>query len=929
MKYLALMIAAVALAASAQAEDEVVVRYELPNGLEVVLQPDARVPKVVLQLGYKVGSVNEPPGRSGFAHLFEHLMFSGTDAFPDPDAAYGAIGVDSNAFTSEDRTVYHAEGLASALPVMLSIEADRMANQGAAISEADLDLQRAVVLNEMRESVLDAAGAGGWEAVRAALFPPGHPYNRSVIGSMSDLAEARIEDVHAFFDAYYAPNNCILVLVGDFEVEDARALIADTFGRVPRGSEVPRTAPVLNAPTRARLQLEDQTPTATLTLGWTAPGFASTEVGALRIAAELLGDPEFGVLRKALVDTGFATAAYAWVEPNSLATRVFVNVNAAEDADPVALEATMRATVAGFIATPVATTDLERARKRLLLNDRVALEPLRQRVVQLGAAAEMLDDPEAGLRPERGLATTTLERLHEVVTSRLNPDDATFLLATPGDRGGYPAVLTESTGVAAPIVAAARDPVVIPVLAAREPPTPDPIIAVRGTLRNGMSVVHYQMPGAPLAYVAAVSSAGELSAPEGKEGIVELAAAMGTRGADGLEPEAFSKAVKDLGGEMGWKAEDYAAMLTMSAPPANLEPAVALLADAVRRPLFSRHEWSINRAEMLDEMAWRESDLADVAARIAEAHLFPRRPGEAAIDKSFKSVRSIKREEARAVFAQLFSPQAVTFYSVGPQSLEEVAATLDVNFGDWASNVSPLPVIPPRSPVFPERRVVLLANERGASQSALHVIRPAPGIDESGRVAANAVFRLLAGDFQSRLNTVIREEKGYSYGTSGELLPSPRVGSGLAVATAVGRENTADALAEIFAGFDSLTSAPVTDAELQRTVTAYLASIAGIAETAAGLFGEVTNDLGASQSLEEVQARRLATTKLTLPEVRAAAQSLKSLDDAVIAVVGDAKLVRPQLEALGLEVELVAREPRSGTRPAEPASPPLPPSGSP
>src|SRR5687767_6498052 len=272
--------AALALAGGVQGEDRLVTRYALPNGLDVVLVPEHRVPKVALNLSHKVGSVNEPPGRSGFAHLFEHLMFSGTPAHPSIDETYGALGITSNAFTTEDSTVYHAEALSSALPVMLAVEADRMANQGAAITREDLDLQRAVVLNEMRENVLDHVTGAGWEAMRTALFPPDHPYSRAVIGSMADLAAARIGDVRDFFDAFYAPSNAILVVVGDFEIEAAKAMIADTFGRVPPGSEVARAAPSEVEPARLRLEFEDRSPTPVVVLGWTVPGFGSAELGA-------------------------------------------------------------------------------------------------------------------------------------------------------------------------------------------------------------------------------------------------------------------------------------------------------------------------------------------------------------------------------------------------------------------------------------------------------------------------------------------------------------------------------------------------------------------------------------------------------------------------------------------------------------------------
>src|SRR5690606_5179828 len=239
---------------------------------------------------------------------------SGTPAWPDIDVAYGAVGVDINAWTWEDRTYYHAEGLSSALPFILSVEADRMAQQGAAIDQEDLDVQRAVVLNEMRENVLDYVNGAGWEAMRTALFPAPHPYSRAVIGSMADLAEATLEDVHAFFETYYAPNNAILAIVGDFDPDDARALIAETFGRVPRGPDIARPHLPDLEPARARIELEDKTPTPTVALGWSVPPFTAPDLGPLRIVAELLGNPEYGVLRRALVDKGLATGAWAWLE---------------------------------------------------------------------------------------------------------------------------------------------------------------------------------------------------------------------------------------------------------------------------------------------------------------------------------------------------------------------------------------------------------------------------------------------------------------------------------------------------------------------------------------------------------------------------------------------------------------------------------------
>ena len=284
--FLAFTVMLVAFAgAAAPAKAEPIVTYALDNGLQVVLVPDHRAPKVVMNLRYRVGSMNEPAGRSGFARLFEHLMFSGTPAWPNVFGAHAALGNEINAWTTEDGTVFYVDGLSSSLPMILSLEADRMANLGRSVTQAKLDLQRSVVKNEMRQNVLDKAGASGWEAFWSGLFPKPHPYSRMVIGSVADLDAATLDDVRGFFNTYYLPNNAVLVLVGDLKVDDTKALIADTFGRVPRGADVAR--PTVPEPTQAKLKLvlEDRVPSPVVVVGFSGPVAQSPDNGALTIAA--------------------------------------------------------------------------------------------------------------------------------------------------------------------------------------------------------------------------------------------------------------------------------------------------------------------------------------------------------------------------------------------------------------------------------------------------------------------------------------------------------------------------------------------------------------------------------------------------------------------------------------------------------------------
>ena len=305
MKYLAiLIIAATALSGGAFARDTgPLLRYQLANGLDVILVPDHRVPKVVVDIGYKVGAVNEPPGRSGFAHLFEHLMFMGTPAYPDIDAAYGTVGADINASTWNDYTVYYTRGLASALPYMLAIEADRMANQGAAITAEDLDTQREVVLNEMRQNTLDTLGGSALLVAQAQLYPKGHPYSRSIIGSMADLKMATIADVHGFFDTFYVPNNAVLVVAGDIDPARTKELVAKYFQDIPRGADV--IQPLACEPPLEREEravIEDRIQLPAVVHAYRIPANGTPDFYAVELVNRLLSSGNSSRLNMALKD---------------------------------------------------------------------------------------------------------------------------------------------------------------------------------------------------------------------------------------------------------------------------------------------------------------------------------------------------------------------------------------------------------------------------------------------------------------------------------------------------------------------------------------------------------------------------------------------------------------------------------------------------
>jgi zinc protease len=895
--------------AAEPAKAEPVVTYALGNGLQVVLVPDHRAPKVVMNLRYHVGSMNEPAGRSGFAHLFEHLMFSGTPAWPNVFGAHAALGNEINAWTTEDGTVFYVDGLSSSLPMILSLEADRMANLGRSVTQAKLDLQRSVVKNEMRQNVLDKAGASGWEAFWSGLFPKPHPYSRMVIGSVADLDAATLDDVRGFFNSYYLPNNAVLVLVGDLKVDETKALIEDTFGRVPRGADVAR--PAVPEPTQARLKLvlEDRVPSPVVVVGFSGPAAQSPGNGALSIAAELLGNGDYGFLRNRLVaQKGIATYASAGWTGGLLGGRFTFEAGAAGGVAPEALEAEMRAAFSDFVKTPLDPADVERARSNLLLGARLGIESLKDRAGAVSYNADILGDAQSALADDPRIKNASAADIEATIKRLLKPEDASVLVLKPGSRGGYPDALIGSSGTPQPFTAPERVAIDIPKHAAGNAPSAVLPGKETATLSNGIKLVHYTMPEAPMIYLAASAEGGWNSVPEGKEGLLELAASMATRGAGERSSADFAKATSDIGASIGSQAGTLTTAMTLGVQPEKLDQGIGLLADAVLKPRFEKADWTILTAQTVDWLNGREADLPGVAGRAAKAALIPQVPGKAAIDWSAKALASISLDDAKTAFKAVFTPKSVTFYSVGPVPVETVAASLEKAFGAWSSDAAGY--APEASPAahFNGGQKVLLVPEPGASQSALFVGRPAPGTDESERAESTAVANLLGNDFSSRLNSVIREEKGYSYGVSSYLLSPMKAGSGLVVATTVERANTGPAITEILRGFSGLKTLPVVQDEVDRTVTVYRRALAGSAETSAGLFSSLIGAVGSGSTLEDQQGRMTARTKLTLDAVQKQALALSSLEPSLIVVAGDPDVVMPQLTAIGLkDVEIVQR----------------------
>lgn len=380
------MLLALLLPLAARAQEIPFETYTLPNGLQVVLHHDDSLPQVVVDIWYRVGSKDEAPGRSGFAHLFEHLMFMGTTRLPGSgfDQVMEAYGGSNNAWTMEDATNYFESGPPNLLETFLWMEADRMEGLGKAMTQQKLDLQRDVVRNERRQSYEDEPYGVGWLEVPDLLYPEGHPYAHTVIGSHEDLQAAAVADVTGFFDTWYVPNNASLVIAGDFDPATVKPMVEKYFGGLPSRPLPERVAPPqLTAPQKPLVTVTDQVPFPQLNVFWHTPAAYAPGDAELTLVASLLGDGESSRLYRALVVTGLAQDATVMNMPTQLGSALVISATAMEGVTTDELDTAIRAELDKLAKEPPTAAEMERLKNQFEYGQLDALQSILERAERL------------------------------------------------------------------------------------------------------------------------------------------------------------------------------------------------------------------------------------------------------------------------------------------------------------------------------------------------------------------------------------------------------------------------------------------------------------------------------------------------------------------------------------------------------------------
>jgi zinc protease len=856
-------------------------KFSLDNGLTVIVHEDHAAPIVAAHVWYHVGSKDERPGRTGFAHLFEHLMFNGSenldqDWFMAMEEA-GATGL--NGTTNWDRTNYFQTVPTAALDRTLWMESDRMGHLLGVVSQEKLDEQRGVVQNEKRQRENSPYGQA-WNWLSRGSFPADHPYSWPVIGNMEDLDAASLEDVRTWFQSYYGPSNAVLVLAGDIDVETARQKAEKYFGDIPAGPPLLRHDRWVAKRTGDRRQVaHDRVPQSRLYEAWNTSELGTADATQLELLAQILGGDKNSRLYKRVVhEDQLATSVSAYYFGRELAGWFVIQADARPGVALQAVEKAVDEEVARLLTRGPTREELDRARTTLRADFLRSLERVGgfHGVAGVLASGEVYEgDPDAYRRWLADLAAASPSSLREAGQRWLS-DGAFALEIHP-----FPAYAHADAGA---------DRSQLP--GTGEPSGPGFPILQRATLDNGLRVILAERHDLPLVEAELLVDAGYASdtANAGKLGTSSYALAMMKEGTEDLGALELSAQEAKLGATIKTRSTLDTSSISLSALRENLDPSLALFADVVREPVFAPQEIERKRKRWLARILQEKSEPRDVALRTLPPLLYG---ADHAYGIPFTgsgteaSITSLTRDDLVNFHRRWIRPDAATLIVVGDVDMPTLLPLLQKYFGNWKAPEGPraekrLPTVP-----APPKSSVYLVDKPGAEQSVIIVGHVTPPVDIETYDAIELMNNILGGSFTSRLNMNLREDKHWSYGARTRALDAAGQRPFFAYAP-VQSDRTADSMTEILREFREYRSVrPATQAETQRAIEKQIRTLPGRFETNREVLAAIADIVRFDWPDDTVSTTRDRLEGLGPKEIHATAQAILRPEQLTWVVVGD------------------------------------------
>ncbi len=866
-------------------------QFTLENGLTVVVHEDHKAPIVALNIWYHVGSKNEKPGKTGFAHLFEHLMFGGSEHLPGSyiEAMERIGATDLNGTTNEDRTNYFENVPVSALDFALFAESDRMGHFYNTINQEVLDLQRGVVKNEKQQgdnqpySIVE-------ELMVKSTFPAEHPYAHTIIGSMQDLDSATLDDVREWFKTYYTPSNAVLVLAGDITPAQAREKVERYFGAIEPGPPVAhQRAWIAKMRGEHRETVEDRVPQARVYKAWNVPGHGTAAADYLRFACSALSSGKTSRLYKRLVyDDQIATQVGAHMDEREIGGQFVLVATAKQGVDLARVEKALDEEMAVFLDKGPTERELQRIKAQSYASFVRGIE----RIGGFGGKSDILATaltydgrPDAYKQRLNRLENLTSLQIRDTVREWLSDGVYTLEVEPFGDAKAAPA--------------AAIDRSTPPALGApHELKLPD---LKEERLSNGLIILVAERHEIPVVNFWLEVDSGFASDEHVLPGTARLASSLLTGGTKRRTALEISEELQLLGAQISSGCNLDMATVYLTALKVALDDSLDIFADVILNPSFPESDFERQRQLQLSAIANEKVTPVQMALRALPPILYGKGHAYGSPltgSGTEETVNQISRADMQRYHETWFRPNNATLLVVGDTTLAEIKPKLEALFSSWKANDVPVkhmaPVLPPAKPT------IYIVDKPGALHSVVlsGTIAPPPKLEDE--VALETMNNVFGGAFSARLNMNLREEKHWSYG-AGSVLYGAKAQRPFLAYSSVQGDKTAESIAEILKEIKGILGEnPVTAEELEATKQQQIFELPGEHETMNAVGGMFLDLLQHGLPLDFYNTYVSSVTALTIDDITAAAKKVLDPAHTIWMVVGDRKVLEPSLKALNL-----------------------------
>jgi len=898
--------------------DKIAIGYEkfsMPNGLQVILHADHSDPMISYTIMYHTGSSRELPGKTGFAHLFEHLLFGGSENVPSGkfDKVIEGAGGMNNGFTNRDITTYFEVFPKNALEKVLWLESDRMGFFINSITPRLLAIQQNVVQNEKRQGEDNSPYGFTDYVILKNLYPQGHPYSWEVIGEMEDLRNATIDDVRTYYDKFYGPNNATLVLAGDFNSDSVKILLNKYFGEIKsHGDPGPRSPmPASLSETKKLFHEDNFANVPELTMVWPVPEQYSKDSYALDILARILADGKKAPFYKVLIkEKQLTSAVNAYNNATELAGDFTISIRANEGKTLTEIEDAVAEAFARFEKDGLTQNDVERIKALSEKNFYNNITGILGKSIQLASYNTMLNDPgfiEKDIENIKAVTKEDIMRVYEtyikdkphVVTSFV-PKGKPELSASGSTRAD---IREENINEASQVDIAEggnEQPFRSPSEIDRtfEPPAgPEPEVKVPGIwkaeLKNGIKVYGIENSELPLVTMNIVIDGGAGNDEISKPGVAALTAAVLPLGTKNLTPEQLEEEIELLGSEIDVYSGREEITMTAGMLSRNFDKTVELMKEIILEPRWDTTEFRLARLRTKNKLIQAEARPGSVASNAfyrlvyGDKSIFGYNPSG-----TRESIENITLDDLKAYYEKYFSPAVASISISGKITKEQALAALNPLAELWkARDIRPTSW---PQPVTPEKSAIYFIDIPGSRQSVVYAGSPCISRNNPDYVKISFINYRLGGAFTSILNQILREEKGYTYGAS-SYLPEMKSVAPFTASTSVRSDATFETVRIIKEELEKFAGG-LTDDDIVFIRNCMIRSNALLFETNDALAGMLSTMAKYNLPEDYIKNEENIIRNMTLEESRVIASRYISPDKMYFVVVGDAAT---QMDGLG------------------------------